>query len=175
MIKGLEEQVERCLAMKPGDRLPVVGSDVFYNEFNKFEQQRIWMPPELFLRLVPSPNPWEWSKLEDIYNGQREGRPMESLTLNVIADTGKVTSHEGRHRARWAYEMGVPCMPVTLIHQCRVRRTSMWSSKPRMYTDFCRAERFIHPSELKPEVRRSEDKKIPRAWQTVTKEPWKPE
>jgi putative nucleotidyltransferase with HDIG domain len=89
----------------------------------------IWMPPEKFLRLV-HPLPDEFFNAisyENIKNRMIKGLPLDFLVLEIDMVRRKVISHEGRHRAKAAIELGIQQVPVFIYTGNRFKRVPTWS------------------------------------------------
>lgn len=115
---------KRCPAYVEGqDMIPQVGIPVKW-EFTSYrdEQERVWMPPEEYLRLVPSPGYWlptSYGEITELMTkGTIKSKKEEFLSpyLEVEEKGCRVTGHEGRHRAYWFLNQGIPCMPVLIEH-----------------------------------------------------------
>jgi proteasome lid subunit RPN8/RPN11 len=79
-------------------------------------QERVFMNPKRFLELTSSFKLRDKS-LDFIDKQVREEGVMYAPFLYIDVDSGKVLSHEGRHRAYWAYKNDLPYIPVMIFHK----------------------------------------------------------
>jgi len=102
--------------------IPNTNIPIQWNDYAPESQQRAWMTPEEFLRLVPPPSlknndlTFFDSSIKGIDQSIRNGEPIWSLRLDVNPTTKQVLSHEGRHRSAWAYKHNIPYLPVVIWH-----------------------------------------------------------
>ncbi len=90
-------------------------------------QEIVLMSPAEFIRLaggLPYDEahtlPWRnRSDYDALRTRMAHGLPIDALFLDVDADTGQVESHEGRHRAMIAQELGIKEVPVILYHRAK--------------------------------------------------------
>jgi hypothetical protein len=124
---------KKCPAYVEGeDTIPLMGKVVRW-EWPQYreEQERVWMTPEEYLKLVPSPGYWLPTSYKEITElmtkGTIKGKKEDFLSPYLeVEETGcRVQGHEGRHRAYWFYNQGIPCMPVLLTHWHKNRHVTV--------------------------------------------------
>lgn len=99
--------------------VPATDIPVEWNPFRPWAEQRVFMKPQEFLDLVTDPYSWDEGSITSIQEGLTSGHSLHALMLEIDVDTLKVEGHEGRHRAYYAMEAGIPCVPVAIIHRRR--------------------------------------------------------
>lgn len=77
-------------------------------------EKLVWMTPEEFLSLAGHAISYDPKCLEDVRRKMQTGKPLDALWLDVDIYTHQVKSHEGRHRAKVAQELGIEKVPVIL-------------------------------------------------------------
>lgn len=103
----------------------------------------VWMSPEKFLRLAaPLPNP-DKKNIARLKKMMVDKSPLDPLVLEVDMKRRKITSHEGRHRANAAKELGIRQVPVLIFTGSVFKRVPDWT--PDDHSD-------IDAVDFKPEI-----------------------
>jgi len=133
-----------CPRYRKQEKVPSTDIPIDWNDYKLFAQQRVFMKPLTFLDLCGAPlGGFSQSSIDSIEEGISSGNDLEALFMDVDIDTKKVTSHEGRHRAFWAWKKGIRCVPVILYHNQR---------NPEGFLRFTDAEKPIRPLQLRTEA-----------------------
>ncbi len=77
----------------------------------------IWTPPESFSDVVKPPAGWHGGTLEDLREKMKKGVELDPLFVDIEPKYCSIRSHEGRHRAKVAAELGIEKVPVIIY--CR--------------------------------------------------------
>ena len=104
--------------------------------------KKVYTWPSVFLGLAAG-RPGFADVIQDLKDKMLSRTPLDPLFFDVDIDTGKVLSHEGRHRAKAAQELGIEKVPVILYF----KKLDKESGK-RYY---CDASGLSGPFVLKPE------------------------
>ena len=93
-------------------------------DYKPESQELVEVTPEGFLATIGQ---WGWDEnsagfdrgsYEKVVEGLKAGAVFEHpLFIDVDEPTGRVTGHEGRHRALAAQRLGVEWMPLIIFHQ----------------------------------------------------------
>ena len=88
-------------------------------EYRKESNSLVWTPPESFLDVVKPPLSWNEASLNDLREKMKKGAEIDPLFVDIEPKYCTITSHEGRHRAKAASELGIEEVPVLIY--CRNR------------------------------------------------------
>ena len=113
-----------------------------FTGYEGWKAKLIWMTPDKFLHLAPPLPDYAMNEKSywDLRKRMKEKLPLDFLVLTVNPKTKKVTSHEGRHRAKVAKELGVEKIPVLIWVTEPYPRVPKWGKKEH---DFVNAADFI--------------------------------
>ena len=100
----------------------------------------VWMTPDKFLYFAPPLLYPTDASLKDIEKKIKRNTPIDYLVLIVDADRNKVISHEGRHRATVAKNLGIEKIPVLILVYRRkglsdYPRVPQWTQQQHDYID----------------------------------------
>lgn len=98
--------------------------------YREKSRELVWMTPEKFLSLaVPviklddtvytrySEEIYDKGSLEKIKKRLKNELEIDPLFLDVDIDTGRVSQHEGRHRAFVAHQLSIKKIPVLIYYR----------------------------------------------------------
>lgn len=95
----------------------------------------VWTSPDKFLSLARKLTHPSSESLNMLRKKMLNNEPIEHLTLWVDMDNKKVKSHEGRHRALIAKELGIKEVPVFVFTGSNYDRVPKWKPEDHKIVD----------------------------------------
>ena len=109
-----------------------------YRDYVGWKGKIIWMTPDKFLQLAPPLLYPFHSSFDYMKKRIKEKLPLDPLILWVDPQIKTVISHEGRHRATIAKQLGIEKVPVMIVVNKWIqmgKRVPKWTGAQHAFID----------------------------------------